>query len=465
MRFVRTRLPAIVPAALLVAALGPPLPAAADAPLPVPVPEVDGPLPGSPPGDPVSDDIAETYPFFSTTEDLERYGYVEEEYLLSGEASLFDGGRAVSEHPYRTRVVVRRPADGAGSGTALMEWQNVTAGYDLDALWGPSAEHIMRSGHTWVGVSAQHVGVSHLTGWSPARYGDLDVTDGGEVGDDQLSYDVFSQAAQGLKAGLLTGGQGPDRVLAIGASQSAGRMTDYYERVLPAIEPVIDGYGFMVGTAPETERSEPVFQVLSETDVLLAGGDGGDGGDRVNFRSWQVAGTAHSPWHGHRAREEAGDRDLGGVPQYDCASPPYSRIPLYQVMNAAYEHLDSWAVGGSPPPEADPIERTSSGRVARDEDGMALGGIRTSQVDVPTAVSTGVNAPADGDPGGDDAFCVLFGSHEPFSEEELDDRYRTHAGYVARVVRTERGLVRDGFVLPVDSFQNRWDAVRSDVGR
>ena len=40
------------------------------------------------------------------------------------------------------------------------------------------AHAITRAGNAWIGVSAQRVGVDRLRGWSPARYGDLDVTGG-----------------------------------------------------------------------------------------------------------------------------------------------------------------------------------------------------------------------------------------------------------------------------------------------
>ena len=115
-------------------------PAAADAPArePVAAPAVTGPLPGTAPGDPASPDVADTYPFFSTPDDLRSRGYVEQEFLLSGLADGYDtaGLRVATDVPYATRVVVRRPADPRRfNGTALVEWQNVTAGYDLDALW------------------------------------------------------------------------------------------------------------------------------------------------------------------------------------------------------------------------------------------------------------------------------------------------------------------------------------------
>ncbi|MFD6949672.1 MULTISPECIES: alpha/beta hydrolase domain-containing protein [unclassified Nocardiopsis] len=422
--------------------------------LPVPAPEVEGPLPGRVPGAPGADDVEDTYPFFATTENLDLHDYVEEEFLISGTANRYSDGEVVSEHPYLTRVLVRRPADPRDSnGTALAEWQNVSAGNDLDALWGPSARHIMRSGYTWVGVSAQNVGVSHLTEWSPARYGRLDVTDGGTVPDDQLSYDIFSQAAQALRSsGELTGGIGIDQVLAVGASQSAGRMTVYYEEVLPHIEPVFDGYGFIVGQAPEADRPEPVFQVLSETDVAWIG----PAEDTETFRRWEVAGTAHSGWAGRQARKETEVRDFGRQPQYDCVEPPFSRVPLHHVLNASYDHLSEWAADGTPPPVAEPIRRTGQGEIVRDEDGFAEGGIRLSQVEVPTALNTGGNAPA----APEDYFCVLFGSHVPFDEDELAERYRSHGQYVWAVNSVEKENVREGYVTRADSLRTRLEAAR-----
>jgi len=38
-----------------------------------------------------------------------------------------------------------------------------------------------------------------LRDWNPARYGTADLTQGGTILNDALSYDVFSQAAQAVK--------------------------------------------------------------------------------------------------------------------------------------------------------------------------------------------------------------------------------------------------------------------------
>src|SRR5687767_4097886 len=90
-----------------------------------PRPLVTGPIPATaPPGDPSRD-----YPFFATNHDLAQWNYVEEEFFIEGTAnryttpsratgSIIDGG-----HPYKTRILVRRPIDPAKfEGTVFVEW-------------------------------------------------------------------------------------------------------------------------------------------------------------------------------------------------------------------------------------------------------------------------------------------------------------------------------------------------------
>ncbi len=451
-----TRLPRwrhAVLAALAAALIVAPSASTADPTAPV----VEGPIPGAVPGDPASPVLSETYPFFSTWHDLAANGYVEEEFYLSGvaDAYLTTGAKLASDVPYRTRMIVRRPVSQvAFNGTVLVEWQNVTAGYDLDALW--NRRHL-REGYAWVGVSAQRVGVNQLRGWSPTRYGNLDVTGGGAFITDQLSYDIFAQAAQALKspgAVDVLGGLEIERVLAIGASQSAGRMTTYYNVVLPQEQPVFDGYAFIVGSAPTRVGPEPIIQVLSETDVTNPLTRRPD--DAV-FRRWEVAGAAHSGWEGQEYRRPLSIRDLGAAPVYECTNPPFSRVLLSQVIEAAYAHLARWVDGGAPPPHAPYLEFTTPPTKARNELGLALGGIQLSQVAVPTALNTGSNSGP--------SFCVLFGTHVPFSDELLDTLYRNHGRYVSAVTQTDSANVQAGFLLRADAQENGREAAHSSIGK
>lgn len=420
-------------------------------------PTVSGPIPGTVPGDRLSDRLEDTYPFFSTPDDLAGRGYVEEEFYLSGTADGYEtnGDKVADDVPYVTRMVVRRPKHALQfSGTVLVEWQNVTAGYDLDALW--NFDTVTRGGYAWVGVSAQRVGVNQLRGWSPTRYGSLDVTGNGAFMTDQLSYGIFAQAAKALQRTGRGSPLGPlraKRLLAIGASQSAGRMTVYYDRVLPQVTPVFDGYAFIVGAAPTRVGPEPVFQVLSETDVRTPQRPA----DTDHFRRWEVAGGAHSGWFGQQYRIPISERDLGMAPVYNCDNPPFSRVPVHHVTAAAYQHLVDWVERGVPPPTAEPLAFNPDGTKQRNELGIAVGGIRLSQVTVPTALNTGENTGP--------SFCVLFGTHRPFDEATLDRLYPSHGRYVLSVAATDAHNLRAGYLLPFHALQNLRDALESPVGR
>nr|WP_156045919.1 alpha/beta hydrolase domain-containing protein [Herbidospora cretacea] len=122
------------------------------------------------PAIPKASDVGDTYPWLAASEDLAARGYVEQEFTLSGAADAYDatGRLLASDVPYTTRVIVRRPAHPlAFNGVVLTKWQNVTAGYDLDALWSPDL--IMRGGYAWVGVSAlQSASNSSAAGARPA---------------------------------------------------------------------------------------------------------------------------------------------------------------------------------------------------------------------------------------------------------------------------------------------------------
>jgi hypothetical protein len=459
---------------ILASEIGQPAHPAAAASVPNPV--VIGPIAATAaPGDPSHD-----YPFFSTTVDLASRGYIEEEYFLEGAASRYDirPGVTLADTPmttasviefgvpYRTRIIVRRPASADSfNGTVLMEWQNVTSGYDFDALWLASFEHIMRRGYAWIGVSAQRVGVHRagtgLIAWSPTRYGTLDLTAGGTRTDDSLQYDVFSQAAQAVRnpagndpmAGLQV-----QRMIAVGVSQGAIRLVDYHNAVHP-LAGVFDGFmPLLHGGLVRTDLGVKVFKVLSETDVwrdqvLYRQADSDD------LRRWEVAGAAHFDFRILQQVLPLQGRDLGIQQQVgNCGSPPFSHIPLTFVVNAALDQMVEWIKKGTAPPTGPDIETVATPDViARDNFGNALGGIRLSQHAVPTATNTGVNGPGN--------VCRVYGTYVPFDEATLAAPYPDHQTYLTRVVDATHETQRSGFIVGADAAATISDAARSDIGR
>ena len=131
-----------------------------------------------------------------------------------------------------------RPTDPARfNGTVVVEWLNVSAGADLPTDWIMAHNELVRSGAVWVGVSAQAVGVNRAKADDPVRYASL-VHPG-----DSFSYDIFTTAGRDIRQQYATvlGGLQPQRMIAAGESQSAGRLVTYINAVQPT-EHVYDGF-------------------------------------------------------------------------------------------------------------------------------------------------------------------------------------------------------------------------------
>ena len=362
---------------------------ASQAPTAAPAVNVSGPIaPTSP-----LRDAAHGYPFSATPMDLARQGYVEEEFFIQGTASryttpqLATGTVTDTGHPYKTRIVVRRPRSASRfNGTAILEWTNVSQGHDNEVDWFQSGTHFVRSGYAWIGVSAQRVGVDALKQWSPARYGTLDVSEGGTITNDVLSYDIFAAAARAVRgqgsAGVM-GGLKVERAIATGHSQSAGRLYTYFTSVHP-LAPVFDAVVLHGGGGQiRTDLDVKVWKFLSETDVPGLAVNRQPDTDRL--RLWEVAGTSHLDAQLSRGLGQVGLRAAGGTPidgfpagptisggsagigtfqtasnqpNDGCAKPIFSRVPSHYAQNAMYDHLARWIKDGTPPPTAKHIELT-----------------------------------------------------------------------------------------------------------
>jgi len=433
--------------------------------VPVPVPTVTGPIAwtAQPP------DASHGYTFNHTFLDLKQAGYVEEEFFIEGTANQYKmapettGSVLDSGHPYKTRIVVRRPNSAHKfNGTAIVEWTNVTGSRDLEMDWFQSSEHFMRAGYAWIGVSAQRVGVDALKAWSPARYGSLDVTDGGKVGTDGLSYDIMAAVGELVrstaKPGVM-GGLKVERVIATGHSQSAGRLAGYVNSIHP-LNPVFDGVILHGGGGRiRTDLDVKVWKMLSETDVRGPAARQDDTGD---FRTWEVAGTSHvdseSIRHFTAIAKLNATEAANGAAAGQCDKPPYSQVPFRYVFDSAYDHMVRWIKDGTPPPSAPAIEFSSATPpvIARDANGIAQGGIRLSEEAVPTGVNTGQNTGA--------GFCRLYGSHVDFDKEKLAALYPSHKEYVAKVKEVTEKNLKAGYILKQDADATIQAAERSDIG-
>ena len=444
----------------------------------------------------------------TTTFDLADVGYVQEEYFVSGTARAYTASGALGEDgawtaardgataEYKTRIVVYRPASRkAFNGTVLIEWLNVSGGVDAGPDWSYAHTELIRSGYAWVGVSAQYVGVEgggglvglgidlSLKKQNPARYGSL------HHPGDSFSYDMYSQVAQAIRtpgAPKPLGDLKAKRVIAIGESQSAFRLVTYVNAIHPTTH-LFDGFfihsrgggGAQLSQDPQPEidapgtvliRADvdvPVLTFETETDLGFLNYFPARQDDAKNFRLWEVAGTSHADSY----LLVAGPKDVGDDPNVvalaapasplpgiiDCAEPINSG-PQHFVVKAAVAALDKWVRRGKAPKSAPRLDVSAGPPVTinRDANGVALGGIRTPQVDVPIAAFGPEQAGA--------IICRLFGTTTTFSPAQLAALYPTHRDFVSAYGKAIRRAVKAGWVRKPDAkLMKKW-AAASGIG-
>lgn len=423
--------------------------------------------------------------------DVDRAGYRQDEFFLEGVATRYapapgteigrDGRwvvHPVGSAPYKTRLYVLRPEDpGAFNGTVVLSWNNVSAGYE-NFGGGDSAE-ILEGGYAFVAATAQRVGIhgvptnpSGLAAWDPDRYGSLSISS------DDYSFDIFTQVAKVIAPGRVRepldpmGGLEVRHVIAQGASQSAARLATYINAVQPLAR-VIDGFILLLyfGTGSPLEVGEAVFApsaagndeaprlpamigshfirddldvpvMVVNTECEATACYAARQPDTERFRYWESAGTSHIY---HQAMQRAApriQRDFGvSVPVQEGIN----QVPTAPIADAALHHMRVWLEGGGAPPVQPPIEITGDPpEVVRDEHGIARGGIRLPQVDVPVAHNSAI-------PLSEDFTSRLGGTCIPFAPETLRALYRGNEEYLSRFEDATRAAEKAGVIMARDA--------------
>jgi hypothetical protein len=165
--------------------------------------------------------------------------------------------------------------------------------------------------------------------------------------------------------------------------------------------------------------------------------------DTDRFRYWEAAGTCHVSVQGMEARRPKFERDFGSELQMPVA-PGINGVPMIPLFDSAIHHLHSWLNGGPPPP-AQPLITFAGDppEIVRDERGLAVGGIRLPQVEVPVAQNSAI-------PLSDDIYSRLGGSCVPFPPDTVIALYGDQNGYLSRFADAARAAEKDGVLLPRD---------------
>jgi predicted acyl esterase len=432
-------------------------------------------------------------PQTSAVHDLSEYGYVEEEYMISGTArpTVQDVALLEDEQPpipndvaeYATRMLVYTPEDPAQfNGDVVVEWMNVTRQRDAPVTWVNAYDYLLREGYAVVLASAQKVGVDDseddrdLVAWNGDRYGDL--THPG----DSYAYDIFSQAMQAVKATPSTdplNGLDVENVLATGMSQSGYYLQPYIADVHPD-HGVADGFMpvatniFNTGVPATTT---PTMHLNTEDEAPSQAPDG------ESYRIWEVAGASHvnvylSVWSQLGANRDFGaETDVPFEEWNPATAGQYGQIadasygvcgtnyyPVRFAYRSALDHLQSWVRDGEAPPQIDNIEFEGEGEDAEmvtDEYDNAVGGLRLPVIDEPVAsyyARDEVCQPTEENP-----LANLQGATERLSEDQLTERYDGSDDYVSTIQSAAGSAVERGVLLEADSEELLAQAQAADI--
>ena len=476
----------------------------------VPMPKVTGPLPVTATSRPFLDSSHVFAPM-----DLAKIGYVEQEFLVSGNANVYDwmadGSLAVksSGAPYTTRILVRRPANASRfSGAVLVELMYPPRRWDWAMMWGYMHDGLIARGDAWVGITVPG-SIGGLQKFDPMRYSTLSFANPSSVAcaganaalpiEDGLKWDAITQIGALLKSRAASAPFAGLPASSLYMTVQGGDLTTYmnaFHRVarLENGKPVYDGY---LARAPfaATRISQcapapaagdprhivknvdvPVIAVVPQGDlpntIALRREDSDQPGDR--YRLYEVAGSGHIDKFAYTGFPTMADQTAAGnaqgSPEWPFAMPCTPAIPLMDVpilttvYHAAFANLDEWARKGKVAPRAPRINATGEGRqimIAMDENGHGTGGLRTPYIDVPIASYT-TNSPGPGT-------CAEMGHVMAFDAAKLKTLYGSFDAYLAKLnasiakLSSERWLTsEDAKRLRKelgDTQRSRWNAV------
>ncbi|PYS39618.1 MAG: hypothetical protein DMG14_13365 [Acidobacteria bacterium] len=452
-----------------------------------PVPKATGPIPVT----------ADSYPFMATNKstpalDLSKVGYVEEEYLVSGAANVYDwapdGAVSVKtpNAPYTTRILVRRPTSGF-SGTVVVELLFPARRFDWSMMWGFSHDYIIDHKDAWVGITLPG-SADGLKKFNPIRYANVSFANpspnapcpGAQnntaaASEDGLRWDAISQVGALLKSDLM-------RAQYLFLTTQGADVATYANAIHATLQngkPVYDGYllkaPFTMGRinqcAPALAANDPrqmikdvgapVIAVAAQGEII--GGtfafrreDSDEAKDR--FRLYEVASAGHidkSAYFGFPAQstQVAAVGTAQGTVDWPFNAQCTPEIPLMEpsligfVFNASFAALDQWVRKGTPAPRAPRIELkdpgTPQGSVVADKLGHGLGGVRTPFIDVPDATYF-TSSPGPGT-------CREMGHKVPFDAAKITELYGSRKNYASRFAETVDRLLKERWLTEGDA--------------
>jgi hypothetical protein len=403
------------------------------------------------------------YPFGAPPYRVQDVGYTVEEFFVSGVAKTYTSPQTIA--PYRTRVVIVRPAGRTPfNGTVIAEWENVTGNLPaaIDFIW--LHPYLLANGYAYAMVSAQKTGVDFLRAWDPTRYGSL-VHPG-----DNYSLDIYSQVMAAIRHPQRLAPLGPLRVkkaIAIGQSQSA-RWLYFYVTLAQNDARVFDGiisdadievtFGDHTWNYPDlqvpfiqfnSEDTQPDIEAVANPtwyrryDVV---GASHVDADQNNATAPGLRSTVFAPQPYPYTQDEAWYKtnhygEEGPSASATCVSG--NEFPRRYALDAAVDAMNKWLTNGVPAPPSVQAEFDAVGRPVTDAYGNRKGGWRLPPIDVPVATYEGVAQEC--------TVQDLSGRTAPLPPTTLAQLYPNHQDYVAKMQAATDAAVAERWMLPGDA--------------
>jgi hypothetical protein len=201
----------------------------------------------------------------------------------------------------------------------------------------------------------------------------------------------------------------------------------------------------------------PVIRFQTETEMLgifnaQTGRQietGAPGGPQI--RTYEMPGGVHVDQQLETTGLLIRERDLGLSPEPPVCEYPVIPISVSYIQSAFLRAIEAWVRDGTEPPASKLIEIDTDENVVFDENGNAVGGLRSPEIEVPLGQYIANPLTLFND-------CFLTGGFIQFDDATFRQLYPTDQDYLRAVDREISRAVADGTVLPEDA-----DNLRNDM--
>lgn len=431
--------------------------------------------------------------------DLDKYGYIEEEFYLQGVApTITASGQNLFEAPYTTRILVRRPADPARfNGTVVIEpfsWFG-----ERGAGWILTRDYLLRRGYAYVGYTlnvnqppvdpkfiaatpaaeaeaiAQYgriVNFEFMRRFDYARYAPL-----GSYYDPRHftrgeGPDPFTPQSQGIAAQLALllktpavqsplAGFAVRRVYVNSWAVTAQVWMDYLDQGrhqqwrMPDATPLIDAYmtgrmaygevgGDVIRLPRQMPDGVPFVTVYSQSELMhdvLEGISLPPDTDSPQVRYYEVTGMPHlrqadlGTEHSERLAADLGRGD-------DPRCRTLYDEPVELVVSALLDGMDQWVRDDKPMPKAPRVAREGKAAARDPVTGNLQGGVRPPWVQVPSATYLTEQETGCG---------LIYDTKVAYSKDLLGQRYGSFSNYQQQFEDAKGLSIKEGYLLPEDA--------------